>query len=588
MNYKQKTQIEDINRVIRSYIRVSSKRQKEEKTSGAQTHALNTMVKREFGAGSEIQRAYIDEGYSGMNIKRPGLDALRRDLSDKSWNTLVMFSGDRLSRDFNHADKLMQEIKDAGKEIFYADGTSQGGNKFFNRVVNAANDEEREKILRRTYAGKVNRAEVDKAVNHSVGAYGYKLIAKRGSKSSSDFEQTRLEIIESEAGVVRQMFHLVGVERYTVPKLILWLKEHGIKTPKGKRDYWSTSTLYSLLKNETYIGKARFGSSEAVEPKRRLVIKNYYDEVKTSRRIKPKEEWIYIPVPAILEGKKGEELFQRVQKQLTQNRRIGATSESKREAYLFANLMSCECGYSRNGSGSAVKKNIYYTCSERKSRYPEQNCHIGGVNARVADTYLWDELTKVLTDPLELCKAVKAHYERELERDDLMDSELSMLKANIVELEKKQERIEQAYEAGAYSTQKLVTKLQPIKKHLEAAKSKLSTILPELSEDETLPKDDVLANISAYAPKALKELSFAEKREIVQEAVSKVVAVPGMATIYGSVPLQKDILLTKQHSLNSAGNKATMATNHYVYLKTISRNCWVAERWEIDVVYCAH
>lgn len=577
MNYKEQIKPED--RVIRSYLRVSSQRQKNEKTIKTQDNALKNMVKGKFGPEVAIQKAYKDDGFSGTNMNRPGLQALRRDLKDASWNTLVMFSGDRLSRDFNDGDKLMQEIINAGKEIFYADGTSPNNNpRLVNRVLSAVYDDEWEKTLRRMREGKLTRAVVDKAINQSKAAYGLKLIPKRGTKASPDFEQTSLKVVEGNAEVVRKIFHQVGNERYTVPKLILWLKEHGIKSPTGN-DTWSTSTLYSLLHNEIYIGKARYGSSEAIEPRRRQVIKTHYEVPKSSRRIKPKEEWIYIEkdIPKILEGEEGLALFERVQKQLTQNKRVAASGSKTKTAYLFANLMTCECGYSRNGSGSAEKKNIYYTCSERKAHYPQQACYIGGVNVRVADEYLWNELVSVLTDPLELCKGVKAYFDKELQRDDLLDSEVLMLQSTIKELEKKQMRIEEAYEAGEYDVTKLSQKLKPVNTSLDAAKTKLAAITPEQEVDIIVkPNDDLLDNIIAYAPDALKALSFEEKRAIVMESVSKIVAVPGNAVIYGSVPVQEGALLNRRNTLKLKGNKANIATPYYVYLKTISRNCWTS------------
>lgn len=581
MNYKEQIKPED--RVIRSYLRVSSQRQKNEQTIKTQNNTLKNMVTAKFGPKAIIQHAYTDNGFSGTNMNRPGLQALMRDLQDESWNTLVMFNGDRLSRDFNDGDKLMQEIIKSGKEIFYADGTSPNNNpKLVNRLLSAVYDDDREKSVRRMYEGKVNRATEDKAINQSKAPYGYKLIPKRGTKASPDFEQTQLKIIETQAEIVRKIFHLIGNERYTVPKLILWLKEHGIKSPKGNLT-WSTSTLYSLLHNEVYVGKARFGSSEAVEPKRRLVIKAFYEVPKSSRRIKPKEEWIYIPVPVILKGDEGLELFERVQKQLSQNKRVAASSAKEKTAYLFGNLMTCECGYSRNGSGSAVKKNIYYTCSERKSHFPLQTCHIGGVNARVADEHLWNELVTVLTDPLELCKGVKAYFDKELQRDDLLDSEVLMLKSTIKELEKKQLRIEEAYEAGEYNVTKLSQKLKPVNTTLEAAKTKLATLVPEQETNNNVkPDDDLLDSIITYAPEALKALSFEERRAIVMESVSKIVAVPGNAVIYGSVPVQEGALLSRRNTLKLKGNKAKIATPYYVYLKTISRNCRAPKRWQID------
>ena len=58
------------------YARVSSDKQKEEKTIASQTAALTEFARKE---GYDVPREWIfeDEGFSGASLVRPGLERLR-------------------------------------------------------------------------------------------------------------------------------------------------------------------------------------------------------------------------------------------------------------------------------------------------------------------------------------------------------------------------------------------------------------------------------------------------------------------------------------------------------------------------------
>ncbi len=82
-------------RLIAVYARVSTARQEEEETIKTQLVAI-----REFAArnGYSIVREYIDEGWSGSILARPGLDQLRADASKNLWNAVLIYDPDRLAR----------------------------------------------------------------------------------------------------------------------------------------------------------------------------------------------------------------------------------------------------------------------------------------------------------------------------------------------------------------------------------------------------------------------------------------------------------------------------------------------------------
>jgi site-specific DNA recombinase len=74
------------------------------------------------------------------------------------------------------------------------------------------------------------------------------------------------------------------------------LLDRGIPSPTGK-SIWGTSTITRLLNNEAYIGTVYYNRRESLEGNGPRGARNR----KTRSRERPREEWIPIPVPAIVD-----------------------------------------------------------------------------------------------------------------------------------------------------------------------------------------------------------------------------------------------------------------------------------------------
>ncbi len=77
-----------------------------------------------------------------------------------------------------------------------------------------------------------------------------------------------------------------------------------------------------------------------------------------------KENWIYIPVPALV----NEALFETVQEQLNENRKLARTRQ-RGASYLLQGLVVCQCcKYAyygkpvRNKCGEKIRHYAYYRC----------------------------------------------------------------------------------------------------------------------------------------------------------------------------------------------------------------------------------
>src|SRR6266566_9362076 len=107
-----------MNKTAAIYARVSSDRQKENHTIASQTAAL-----KEYAAGNgysvPTEWVFEDEGYSGANMLRPGLEALRDLAAEGQIAAVLVYSPDRLSRKYAYQVLLAEELSRCGVELIF-------------------------------------------------------------------------------------------------------------------------------------------------------------------------------------------------------------------------------------------------------------------------------------------------------------------------------------------------------------------------------------------------------------------------------------------------------------------------------------
>src|SRR5258708_38891020 len=91
------------------YARVSSERQKEQETIASQTTALlEHAAQRNWSVPNEWR--FLDEGYRGASLVRPGVDSLRDRIGEGQIDTVLGLSPDRRSRKYAYQIFLAAEF----------------------------------------------------------------------------------------------------------------------------------------------------------------------------------------------------------------------------------------------------------------------------------------------------------------------------------------------------------------------------------------------------------------------------------------------------------------------------------------------
>ena len=112
-----------MNKLAAIYARVSSDRQREDKTIASQTTSLREYAQVQ-GYTVPSEWVFEDEGYSGATLARPGLERLRDLAAEGQVQAVLVYGPDRLSRKYAYQVLLLEEFSRHGVETVFLQGVS--------------------------------------------------------------------------------------------------------------------------------------------------------------------------------------------------------------------------------------------------------------------------------------------------------------------------------------------------------------------------------------------------------------------------------------------------------------------------------
>src|SRR5216684_415079 len=364
------------------YARVSSEQQSEAKTVESQVADLRAKIAAR-GETLAAEQEFVDNGYSGATLIRPALERLRDVIAAGGIDRLYVHCPDRLARNYAHQVLLLDEFTRAGVEVVFLNREvgQTPEDQLLLQVQGMIAEYERAKILERSRRGKRHGAQVGSVSVLSCAPYGYRYVNKQDSGG-----EARFDIILEEARVVRQIFEWVGRDRCTIGEVQRRLNQAKEQTRTGKT-VWDRATIWGILKNPAYKGEAAFGKThiEALRPRLR-------------------DQWISIPVPALVDAA----LFEVVAEQLQENQQR-ARVQQRGARYLLQGLLVCSsCGYAYYGkpiSPSARKGHersyAYYRCigSDAYRFGGVRLCWNKQLRTDLVDEAVWNEVCRLLEEP---------------------------------------------------------------------------------------------------------------------------------------------------------------------------------------------
>ncbi len=275
------------------YARVSTDRQGRDQTIDSQLDALRRWAAA-HGHELKDEHIYIDEGYSGARLDRPALDRLRDAAREGEFDVVAVYSPDRLARRYAYQVLLLEELRKAACEVEFIERpiSDDPHDQLLLQIQGAIAEYERAVLAERFRRGKLQKARAGQWVAGQA-PYGYRYVPKR------DGVPGHLEVDEAEAEVVRMLYRWLIDERMTVRQILKRLAAGPWRPRNGKR-LWSNAVVHRILSDPLYTGTAYANRHAFVAP-RKPRSTGPRAGTPTCRKPRPREEWIPIPVPAIID-----------------------------------------------------------------------------------------------------------------------------------------------------------------------------------------------------------------------------------------------------------------------------------------------
>lgn len=273
------------------YARVSSQRQQKQSTIQSQVTQLRCRVERE---GHQLldEHVLLDDGYSGSYLDRPALDRLRDLARERAIDMAYIHSPDRLARKYVHQVLLMEEFERYGCDVVFLEHTpsKDPNSQLLTQIQGAIAEYERAQIAERSRRGKLYHSRQGAVVSWKA-PYGYSYVRYES-------ERGRWEVNEEEAPLIRELFGWVRDEAISVRQATKRLTASPWK-PRGGREVWTTSSVRQILTNEAYYGVSYYNRRRWIESERTDLA--FKKNRKTKCEWRPREEWIPIAVPTIID-----------------------------------------------------------------------------------------------------------------------------------------------------------------------------------------------------------------------------------------------------------------------------------------------
>ena len=508
------------------YARVSSDGQARGNTVASQLAALQERAKADAAAISP-DHAYVDEGRSGATLARPALERLRDAVAVGEMDRVYVHAPDRLARRYAYQVLLMEEFRRAGVEVVFLNRAIGGSaeDDLLLQVQGVIAEYERARILERSRRGRRHAALAGAVSALSCAPYGYRYIGRHAAG-----DVARVEVLEDEARVVRQVFTWVGVERISLREACRKLQALGCPTRTGL-EAWDATTLCGMLRNSAYQGTAMFGRTRAIPPTQARLrpIRGQSCPPRNpsgSSRPVPPEEWIAIPVPAIVDPG----VFEAVQAQLDENRRRKREGR-RRPGWLLQGLVVCrQCGYAFYGKmargvvgGRQPADYGYYRCTGTDGHKfgGQAPCSNRSVRSDKLEQAVWRQVEAVLDDP----RRVTAEHERRAAaaRDGRAREDVDGLERQMARLRRGMGRLIDSYAEEVIDADEFRPRLAGLKQRLMRLQAERDAALAAHEARRSLQL--VIGRLEEFAGRVragLDGLDWHGRREIIRALVRRI------------------------------------------------------------------
>lgn len=460
------------------YIRVSTLEQAQEGYSiGAQKERLLAFCKAHDWIVADF---YIDGGYSGSNLDRPGIQKLVSEVG--SFDLVLVMKLDRLSRSQRDTLYLIEDVFLPAGVDFISMAESFDTSTPFGRamigILSVFAQLEREQIKERTFMGRVERAKEGLFHGGSYYPIGYDY----GSDG-------HLVVNDYEAAQVKKIYEWY-LDGSSPEKIAERLRDEGYTNRYGS---WSETSgrisVLRILTSEVYLGTIRFGDVVVENAHPAIIDRDSFDRVAAVR-------------------KKRQEIF-------------GDSAYVSK--YLLVGLLWC----GRCGARYAVKHNYggykYYVCYSRartvKRMIKAEHCDNKNWRLDELDSRVEAEVSRLLFDPGYYQALLKR--KRQAETVESGPSEADVIRAKVADLDKQIGRLMDLYQDERMPVDVVSSRIDKLHREKVALEEQLAALAPSAPKRRDFNEDAFSGLLSDFAT-VWESAGLEEKREIVSALIKKI------------------------------------------------------------------
>ncbi len=455
------------------YIRVSTQEQAEEGYSiPAQRERLIAYCRAKDW---NIVDIYVDGGYSGSNLDRPGIQKLIADVGKDKLEVVLVYKLDRLSRSQKDTLYLIEDVFLAHGVDFVSMNESFDTATPFGRamigILSVFAQLERETIKERSLMGRMERAKEGLFHGGGNAPIGY------------DYIDGRLVVNQYEAMQVREVFdlYLSGLGADAIAKA---MHDKGYKHKHG--DWRYASAVTNVLANPLYAGKITYGG---------LVCDGLHEPIITA------------------------ETF--AQAQALRERKRRARQRAYQSSSLLAGLLFCgRCG-ARYFARQVSHEYKYYSCYSRAKthRHMVKDPACRNKHWRIADLdrLVEEEVTRLALDPRRLDSLLHARSKSAPAQDDS-----DLLRKQIASIDKQIGRLMDLYQLESIPVEEISHRIEALYEEKKQLQQQLEERTPAPAPVDQFTVDGVHA-ILENLKLVWQHASLEEKRNLLRSLINRII-----------------------------------------------------------------
>jgi len=474
------------------YARVSSDKQDVDLSISAQLKALKKYAHEH---DYQVVAEFVDEAETGRTSARPEFKKMismaRR--PEKPFDLILVYKYSRFAR--NREDSIVFKAMLKKKGIQVVSITEPFEDTPTGRLLQAFIES-----LDEFYSDNLGE-EVTRGMRESASRgfylscrppYGYRKVKiKDGNR-----DRTRLDLNPSQSQIAKAIFDEVLTGKGLI-EIVKELNRKGVPGPNNKG--WSKTGLYSILKNEIYMGTLVWGrnSKRGLEPIR---VEN--------------------ACPTIVDLN----TFSRVQKTLGNRAPAKVHPRRTSSRFLLSGLTRCGyCGKALIGRDAKSGKFSYYVCGTLDKKGTGA-CPSGYLNSRKFESLVIDKIKEHILTEENLTKLVCLVNEQMDSASREYQNELKLIAGEEENISARLDRLYDAIETGKIRLDDLTPRIRELRNRQERLLSRRSELEAAMSDRKVELAD--LSTVRSYVSdlrNTLNESPLSERRAFIRSFVKEII-----------------------------------------------------------------